>query len=110
MKLPNRHKAYISPDKLNNYLLSNSHLVGRIKAKLFQSLGFTRRNADELERGLLKLAHDAEVRDIISSQYGKKFIIEGAIETPSGNKIAIRSIWIIETGAESPRLVTAYPI
>jgi hypothetical protein len=110
MKLPNRQKAYIPLDKLNNYLLSDSHLVGRIKAKLFRSLGFTQRNANDLERGLLALAYAEDVKEVITSPFGKKYRVEGTLETPSGNKVVIRSIWIIETTEDSPRLVTAYPI
>jgi hypothetical protein len=110
MKLPNYEKAHIPANKLSDYLLSESHLIGRIKAKLFRSLGFTKRNAEELERRLLAIAHTVEVKEVIISTYGTKYIIEGMMETPSGNKIAIRSIWIIETGEEIPRLVTAYPV
>ncbi|MGH7599609.1 MAG: DUF6883 domain-containing protein [bacterium] len=40
MKLPNREKAYIPPSKLRDYLLSETHVVGRGKAKFFRMFGF----------------------------------------------------------------------
>ncbi|MBM4287993.1 MAG: hypothetical protein FJ135_07580 [Deltaproteobacteria bacterium] len=103
MKLPNRDKAYIPLNKLNNYLLSDSHLVGRIKANLFRSIGFSKKNATFLEQSLLALAYTENVKEVITTSYGAKYIVEGTIETPLGGKLAIRTVWIIETGADSPQ-------
>lgn len=36
-------------------------------------------------------------------------ICEGELETPSGRRLGVRTIWIIDRGQERPRLVTAYP-
>jgi hypothetical protein len=38
MKLPNRHKAIVTREKLLNYLLSKNHIVGRTKAKFLEIL------------------------------------------------------------------------
>jgi hypothetical protein len=35
MQLPNRANAYISPEKRREYRLSDTHPVGRFKAKVF---------------------------------------------------------------------------
>jgi hypothetical protein len=58
MKLPNREKAHIPPSKLRDYLLSETHVVGRGKAKFFRMFGFDETNADLLEQGLIAIAHN----------------------------------------------------
>ena len=35
--------------------------------------------------------------------------LDGKIETPDGRCPIVRTIWIVDRGLESPRLVTAYP-
>lgn len=75
MKLPNCEKAYIPPEKLSGYLMSDSHLVGRIKAKLFRSLGFNQANPGELAQRLLALAKTEDVQEVLSSSYGTKYVI-----------------------------------
>ncbi|MFG0329673.1 MAG: DUF6883 domain-containing protein [Phycisphaerales bacterium] len=34
---------------------------------------------------------------------------KGLVRAPKGTELPIRSVWIIESGATTPRLVTAYP-
>jgi hypothetical protein len=36
MKLPTRENAFVPPSKLKDYLLSETHVVGRSKAKFFR--------------------------------------------------------------------------
>ena len=54
--LPNHEQAYIPEPKLTKYLLSETHAVGKSKAKYFRSLGYTEANADQLADGLLMIA------------------------------------------------------
>ena len=110
MKLPNSEKAYIPPIKLTAYLLSETHSVGRSKARLLRSLGFNENNVSLLKQGLIAIAHSEDVKEVISSPHGVKYIIEGLLQTPVGGSIRIRTIWIIEKGQERPRFVTAYPV
>jgi len=42
--------------------------------------------------------------------HGKKYIVDGELETPTHGAAWVRTIWIIDTGADFPRLVTAYPL
>jgi hypothetical protein len=90
--------------------LSETHAVGRSKARLFRSLGFNENNVSLLKQGLIAIAHSEDVKEVISSPYGVKYIIEGLLQTPVGDSIRIRTIWIIEKGQERPRFVTAYPV
>ena len=109
MRLPNRENAYIPQSKLNDYLLSETHPVGSAKARVFSAAGFNRTNTSLLEQELIAVAHHQKIIDTISSPYGVKYLMEGTLQTPSGEPLQIRTVWIIETGQDSPRLVTAYP-
>ena len=110
MKLPGRKNAYIPPQKLKVYILSKTHSVGRWKARYFDGLGYNETNVDALERSLIAIAHSESVKDVISTAYGKKYIIEGSLQTPSGSLEDVRTVWIVEKGQDRPRFVTVYPI
>lgn len=110
MKLPHNQTAYIDIQKILNYLLSETHPVGKSKAKYLRSLGFNETNVDLLKQGLIAMAQTEEVKEVLSSPHGVKYVIEGSLKTPSGVFINMRTIWIIEKGEDYPHFVTAYPI
>jgi hypothetical protein len=35
--------------------------------------------------------------------------VDGVLPTPSGQTPTVRTIWIVDAGADTPRLVSAYP-
>ena len=109
MLLPRRESAYIPPAKLTGYLLSETHPVGRFKARFFYAVGYDSTNAQSLERALINIAHEQEVTDTISTSYGRIYVIDGTLQTPRGTDLQIRTVWIIVPGESSSRLVTAYP-
>lgn len=41
VKLPGAERAFIDPSKVRDYLLSESHPVGRFKAAFFIALGYS---------------------------------------------------------------------
>jgi hypothetical protein len=110
MELPNKHTAYIPSEKITEYLLSESHAVGKSKAKFFRSFGFEEANMNQFEQRLLHIAHTGSVSEIKETTFGVKYIIDGTLETPRGAIIPLRTVWIIETGEEQPRFITAYPL
>ena len=110
MKLENKEQAYIPVEKLLDYLLSETHPVGKSKAKYFRSLGFNETNIGSLKQGLLDISASEEVQEVVPSEHGVKYIIDGTIKTPGGITVGIRTIWIIDKGMTHPRFVTAYPI
>jgi hypothetical protein len=110
VKLPNRECAFIQPQKLIGYLLSETHSVGRSKAKLLRSMGFNEANLVMLEQALLAIAYSEEVQEVADSPHGKKFVIDGEITTPTGKIVQLRTVWIIDTGETNPRFVTAHPL
>ena len=109
MKLPNAASAYVPRSKLSEYLLSETHVVGKSKARFFRRFGFNEKNLALLERGLISIALDNELAEQTSTPHGNKYTIDGVLETPTGRTITIRTVWIIEEGEDNPRFVTAHP-
>ena len=109
MELPNKSRAQVPLEKVTDYLLSETHAVGKSKAKYFRSYGFDDRNASDLVDGLLAIAQNAQVESSERSRFGVKYVLDGELETPNGDMIQVRTIWIIENDTEMPRFVTAYP-
>lgn len=109
MNLPNRENAYITLDKLSDYLLLRSHPVGGSKARYLRSAGFNETNLQKLQEGLLNIAQSGEVQNQVSTPYGEKFIMSGQIWAPNGNLIHLKTVWIIDQNQNKPRFVTAYP-
>ncbi len=109
MLLPNRYEAYIPLPKLTDYLLSTVHTVGKSKAKFFMAVGFKIAEAAVLEEVLLEIAYNERVVHIENMSFGTKYVIDGSVKAPLGEPISVRTVWIIETGKDRPRFVTAYP-
>ncbi len=108
MKLPNAENAIIDADKLQDYLLSPEHPVGRFKAAFFRSLGYSRANWAQLE-GDLRLHLSEDVSDTVETRYGAKYVIRAKLKGPNGETVEILSDWIILSEEDVPRFVTAYP-
>jgi hypothetical protein len=109
LKLPNREQAFIQPVKLTEYLLSETHSIGKSKAKFFQNFGFNKDNSSLLEQELLTIARNHEVIEVISTIHGTKYVMTGTINTPVNRPVNILTVWIIDAGEEDPRFVTARP-
>jgi hypothetical protein len=107
--LPNFEKAYVPKEKLDNYLLSETHAVGRTKARYFQSIGYTAENADDLADALVMIAKSEGVCQKLTSEFGTKYVIDGELVTPVGSKVQIGTVWVIDSQDARPRFVTAYP-
>jgi hypothetical protein len=45
----------------------------------------------------------------MESSHSIKYIVDGALITPSGKSPPVRTVWIVDKGSENPRLVTSYP-
>ena len=45
-----------------------------------------------------------------TSSYGQWYIIEGIIRSPDMRNPLIRTVWFVESGEDTPRFVTAYPL
>jgi hypothetical protein len=109
MNYPSFKDAVIPVEKLTNYLLSLDHPIGRWKAKFFRSIGFNETNVDTLREALRRIAQDGKVKEAVSSSFGKKYVIEGSVMAPNGGVTVLCTVWILGSGEDRPRFVTAYP-
>lgn len=109
MQIPNADRAVIDPAKLRAYLLSSSHPVGRFKAAFFLGLGYSAQDWRRLEADLRSqhLSKDATAEGRTS--YGQKYAIRAILVGPAGRAAEVVSVWVVRTGEEVPRFVTAYP-
>jgi len=109
MSSPNFEDAYVPRQKITDYLLSESHAMGKAKARYFRSIGYTKKHADLLTEDLLSIAKSKKVSQEIVSPYGTKYLINGEIITPLGITARLRTVWVVESRDKRPRFVTAYP-
>jgi len=109
MRLPNAERAIVEREKIQDYLLAPAHPDNGGKAAFFMALGYTRKDWPSLAEALRRLAVEAEIEKSQETTHGVKYILDGRIETPGGSNPAVRTVWIIDSGLDRPRLVTAYP-
>ena len=109
MRLPAVGAAFVGQDKIRDYLLSQSHPVGRFKARFFFSLGYSREEWQALRTDLLRHAEENEAVATERNRYGQKYEIRGRIRGPSGKAAALVAVWILLRDEEFPRFVTAFP-
>jgi hypothetical protein len=109
MPIPNADFAHFPAEKLTDYLLNVQHSIGGSKARWFLGLGYDATNPMVLEQDLLELVRTSEDYSEKSSPFGTKYVMAGTVTTPGGSKATLTTVWIIESGEDRPRLVTAYP-
>jgi hypothetical protein len=107
--LPNAEHAIIERAKLEDYLLSFSHPVGRFKARFFAGLDFSADRWGTLHEALRAqhLTQDAEAG--VPDGFGQSFTIRAILQGPTGRSAMVVSVWFIRVGEAQPRFVTAYP-
>jgi hypothetical protein len=112
--LPRGAEAFGVRVKLETYSLDLTHDDGGPKARGFQLiLGITIDAIDYLEAQILARVLDTpvtEVRD--NSPYGVNYVVDiqvRGIGAKADRVVTIRTIWIISTPGDAPRLVNAFP-
>ena len=110
MELPFIDSLRVDQAKITGYLLSEA--TGRGKAAFFLRLGFRTESWETLAAALKAQARDNPVVSMVDSPYGKRYSVDGTIETPDNRqpRPKVRTVWILETGTEAPRLITAHPV
>jgi hypothetical protein len=109
MKLPHADLVIVEEAKIVDYLLNPAHPDNGGKAAFFLALGFSREDWQALAAAFRAMAENVSVATSMASPHGQKYIVEGNIETPSGKTPRVRTVWIVDRGLDTPRLVTAYP-
>lgn len=95
-------------DKLNNYLLEETHPVGGTKAKWFrEALGFTKKNWEKLAKQIVFDATKAVAKE--KTKYGQMFEQVIEINGANGRRISVQFNFIQKNGENFVRLVGAIP-
>jgi hypothetical protein len=110
MKRPNVERAVVARRRITEYLLSAEHPSGKSKASFFLDFGFTSSQWTVMAHALKLHALTNELVKVDDSPFGKRYVIERLLETPSGTSVNVRTAWFIETGEEIPHFVTAFPL
>jgi hypothetical protein len=108
MELPFAHRLRVDESKIIGYLLSHSN--GQGKAAFFLGLGFQPENWITLADALTMLARTNPVAAEVDSSYGTRYSVDGELQTPSGRRPRVRTVWILEPDSDEPRLITAHPV
>jgi len=110
MKLPLAHLAVIAKAKMVDYLLSPMHRRGKSNAKFFTAHGFSRERWKELSEALREHALRHEIATHQETPFGTRYVIDGALRSPSGQDLQVRAAWFIDKGSDAPRFITAHPL
>lgn len=84
MKLPEAKNAIITEDKILYYILNKEHIYGKSKAEFFHRFGFDQNQYKVFVQNLIEHCKENEVKDIVDTFYGIKYIIDGIIKSPDG--------------------------
>lgn len=108
MLLPFAEKAYIDDQKLTGYCLSETHIVGKHKARVFKSaLGLTSVDYLTLKDTILTAVLLNEAQEAGRNQQGDLYSVDFIMQ--NGLKQAtVRTAWIVLHGESFPRLVSCY--
>jgi hypothetical protein len=106
--LPNAERAITKSEKLQNYILSSEHSIGRSKATFFRKIGYLPSNWEAFKKDLKKLIQSQDAVESETFKFGIKYTVKGPLNSPSGETIQVLTVWVILKGEEFPRFVTAY--
>jgi hypothetical protein len=109
VKDPDWEKAEIDPAKIRDYLLSPTHPVGRFKAPVFAALGYTQDEWQVLQADLRQIIGQGQAVYGGRNDYGEKYTVLARLKTPGGVSRDIITVWIVLSGENVPRFITAYP-
>jgi hypothetical protein len=107
LRLPHVDRAIIAREKIAEYLLSPDHPGS--KAGFFTRLGWHREQWEAFAAGLIEHARTNEVTAQQRTAFGMRYIVEGPLRGPDGRLPQVRTVWVIESEEQVPRLITAYP-
>lgn len=90
MQLPHGDRVRIDDRKLREYLLSDTHPVGRHKLRYFESVGFSRDRPEELVQAIRSVAAHGTVSRRLVSPHGARYIVDGAVASPTKTIVVLR--------------------
>jgi hypothetical protein len=108
VKLPQAEAVQIDARKVGAYLLSQTHPVGRFKARVFAAVGFDDTKTDDFIAEVRRIAAVGDVTEVKDFAYGRKYTVPGDL-TGSAGSLQVVTVWIQEPGRAEVRLVTVRP-
>src|SRR5688572_19316898 len=99
MKLPHAGDVRIDDRKVRGYLLSDSHPVGRFKARVFAALGFDLGGAQAFIAELRRIAAASDASEVVETPFGHKYAVPGDLTGPLGTA-PVLTIWFLDRGQE----------
>jgi hypothetical protein len=108
MKLLYPEQLQVDESKIAGYLLS--HANGHGKALFFLGIGFRVETWRELADAITAQAIANPVATAVDSPYGTRYSVDGELLSTSGRRLRVRTVWILESGSDKLRLITAYPV
>jgi hypothetical protein len=108
MELPFPERLRVDESKIVDYLLS--HANGHGKAVFFSGFGFRAEAWQELADAIKAQARFNPVAMAVDSIYGTRYSVDGELQTPSGRRPRVRTVWIFESRSEVLRFITAHPV
>jgi uncharacterized protein DUF6883 len=110
MPIPHAERAVVDIRKLRDYCLNPMHDEGQHKAHLFATaLGMTAEDAEDLRTLLLQAVTTFDAQVGRRDAYGQRYTVDFLLAWREKQAI-VRSGWIIEHDADTPRLTTCYPL
>ena len=107
--LPNSDRAIVADAKLIAYLLSESHPEGSPKARFLKGFGFSVSAPGVLRTALIDHCRQYDVTSSRDTEFGTIFEINGRLLSPDGRNPWMLVVWMIDSGTDVPRLITAVP-
>jgi hypothetical protein len=109
MKIPNNDQSFVADNKITDYLLSETHEIGKHKADFFKRFGFDLNDIETFRESLIQHSIVRDIEQTKNSEFGSKYELKCEIITPDEQNPCIVTVWIVENGQAVPKLVTAYP-
>lgn len=106
-RLVGANRAVIDPRKLTDYALNPSHPVGGNKAVVFERLGFTQANAEDLMTQLRTGVMENRPIPGRVDQFGTRFTVDIPVVGPRASGV-VRTGWIYRPGSSTPELTTLF--
>ena len=110
MKVPHADHLLVDREKVTQYLLSPTHPDGSAKANFFSRFGFRLEEWQGFAEALRKQGASYPVVKTVESSYGTRYAVDGPVESPDTRNPMARTVWLLERGSTTPRLITAYPL
>ncbi len=102
--------AVVEREKILDYLLNPAHRYGASKARFFAEFGFRREEWERLVEALREHVRTQEVAQVRETGFGSRYAVDGNLNTPSGRRPRVRTVWQMDQGTVAPRLISAYPL